>query len=793
MARRLKPRADNARVLLIDDDREYAEVTKRLLEREGHDVTMVHSGREGLDVLQQRAVDLVLLDYVMPGMTGDLVVKQLREFNDYVQVVLQTGYATEHPPRTLLKQLDVQGYHDKSEGPEKLLMWVDVGVRAARAAGAVRSSREGLRHVLSVTPGLHRLQPLLELLQGTLLQLSALLGNAHSFLALCRSTAEQDPAHFVVRASTGRFENLKAVADSLPEATFQAVVAAMRQSELQVLEGNTVVPLRAGSDLVGALFIDNTVEDIDLVRIFSHRAAAAIHSSQLLEAEREQAEIALRISEDRHRVLFDASPVPIWVFDPTTLQILAVNDALVQVLGYSRAELLSMRVPQLNSFESDSRLLDSIGTRSGDKPRHVGILRYRCKGGRHVDLDVTSHVTILEGTPVILALGIDVTHSRKIEDQLRQSQKMDAIGQLAGGVAHDFNNIIAVILGSTDFLVDELGEHHPLTPEVREIDAAAQRAAALTRQLLTFSRQQRRKTTTVELNSVVSEVSKMLARVVGEDIEMVTTLAPELWKINADSGQLEQVLMNLAVNARDAMPNGGRLSVETSNVELDQTTASQLGIKPGPFVMLAVGDSGVGMDAETQARAFEPFFTTKEVGKGTGLGLSTVFGIINQSAGAISITSDPGVGTTFRVYLPRHEGRGAAPSPVASVPKAVAGNQRVLLVEDDDRLRAVIGRQLTSWGYRLFEARNAASALDLVQTTTESIDLLLTDLVMPGMDGRALAHLVLTTSPTTKVLFMSGHTHHPSVKTPLSAHEQFIEKPFTSSSLSTAIRRALET
>lgn len=792
MARRPKQHAHQARILLVEDDPEYAEATRLLLEREGHDVTTVHSGPDALNVLRQRDVDLVLLDYVMAGMTGDVFVKQLRTFNDHVQVILQTGYATEHPPRAMLKRLDIQGYHDKSEGPEKLLMWVDVGIKAAVSTAMLRNSREGLRHILNVTPGLHALQPLIELLQGTLLQISALVGSSNSFLAVYQISRTSNSGQLTIRASTGRFEGKTSVAECLGEAAAGAVVAALQRGDLQVVDGSTIMPLRVAASPVGVVYLEQPIEDVELLKSFSQHAAAAIHSSQLLETEREQAETALRISEDRHRILFDASPLPIWVFDPTTLRILAVNDALIRVTGYSRAELLAMRVPDLNPKDAMAWLIEPLAGDSDGKPKHVGTMSYVCKNRSLIELDVSTHVTMLDGSPVALALGVDVTHSRKIEEQLRQSQKMDAIGQLAGGVAHDFNNIIAVILGSADFLLDELGKNHPLAQEVREVDAAAQRAAALTRQLLAFSRQQRRKVTAVRLNSVVAEVEKMLTRVVGEDIEMSTVLAPDLWTLEADAGQLEQVLMNLAVNARDAMPAGGRLSIETSNVELTEADALPLGLTPGPFVVLAVSDTGIGMDAATKARAFEPFFTTKEVGRGTGLGLSTVFGIVNQSGGAVAVASAPGQGAIFRVYLPKHD-RNDTTTEVKTAPAAiVGGTQRVLLVEDDDSLRAVIGRQLRSWGYQLFEAPNGAAALDIVRNTNESIDLLLTDLVMPGIDGRALAHQVSAIRPRTKVLFMSGHTHHPSVKTPLGAHEQFIEKPFTSSHLSTAVRRALD-
>jgi nitrogen-specific signal transduction histidine kinase/CheY-like chemotaxis protein len=382
--------------------------------------------------------------------------------------------------------------------------------------------------------------------------------------------------------------------------------------------------------------------------------------------------------------------------------------------------------------------------------------------------------------------------SRRMEEQLRQAQKMDAIGQLAGGVAHDFNNILGAILGCAELALLDLGDHIA-SHDVREIEAAARRAAGLTRQLLAFSRQQPREISVVSLNDVVTNVETMLSRILGEDIHMSILLAPQLGSIHADSGQIEQVIMNLVVNARDAMPRGGELKVETSNAVLDPPQAARLGIAAGEYVALAVSDSGIGMSPEVQARVFEPFFTTKPVGKGTGLGLSMVFGIIKQNRGAISITSEVSKGSTFRVYLPRlpHETRGANHAKGKIVP---AWRPRcILLVEDDDRLRSVISRQLTSWGYTLLEARNGEAALELLQQRREPIELLLTDLVMPGIDGRSLAGKILAERPATKVLFMSGHTEHAALKPgTIGPKDQFISKPFTSDSLSATIRRVLD-
>ena len=516
----------------------------------------------------------------------------------------------------------------------------------------------------------------------------------------------------------------------------------------------------------------------------------AIEREKLIE--RQEVEATLRASDERHRILFDASPLPIWVFDPNTLQILAVNDALVRVLGYSRDELLARRVPQLKPPEDVPRMISGTIRAKPGETDHVGVLRYLTKDHRVVEFDVTAHGTMLDGALVKLAIGVDVTQSRRIETQLRQSQKMEAIGQLAGGVAHDFNNILAAILCGADLVLEALGDDHPAAVELKEIDAAAQRAAGLTRQLLTFSRQQPREVAVLALNAVVINVEKMLARIVGEDVEMLAALAPQLGSIEADAGQIEQVLMNLVVNARDAMPGGGKLTIETSNAELDDLNAAALGVDPGRYIVLAVSDTGCGMDAATRQRVFEPFFTTKEVGKGTGLGLSTVFGIVKQSNGAIAVYSEVGKGSTFRVYLPRHERVADVTQSISRKPTLATDLKRILLVEDDDGLRAVISRQLAGWGYSFVEACNAAVALERVHTMTEPVDLLLTDLVMPGIDGRALATKVLHQWPNTKVLFMSGYTEHAAVKTAkLGPSDQFIEKPFSAVGLSSAIRRAL--
>ena len=382
-----------------------------------------------------------------------------------------------------------------------------------------------------------------------------------------------------------------------------------------------------------------------------------------------------------------------------------------------------------------------------------------------------------------------------LEEQLRATQKMEAIGSLAGGVAHDFNNLLSVILNYTMFAMESVRQGDPLLDDLLEVKNAAERAATLTRQLLAFSRKQVLQPVLLNLNQIAAGVEKMLQRILGEDIDLVLVLAPDLGLIMADPGQLEQVLMNLVVNARDAMPRGGKLTIETSNVEIDaQHAARRLGVKPGRSVQLVVTDTGCGMDQKIKARLFEPFFTTKEQGKGTGLGLSTVYGIVKQSEGSIAVTSEPGLGTTFRIYLPRDA---AARMPSVSITRPpfatrTIGSETVLVVEDEAALLKVARRTLEAAGYTVLSAANGSEALQAFGQHVGEIHLLLTDVVMPRMGGRDLAEQLVKTQPVLKVLYMSGYTddaivHHGV----LDAGTAFIGKPFTAVQLTRKVREVL--
>jgi signal transduction histidine kinase/response regulator RpfG family c-di-GMP phosphodiesterase len=430
-------------------------------------------------------------------------------------------------------------------------------------------------------------------------------------------------------------------------------------------------------------------------------------------------------------------------------------------------------------------------------------------GERFVELDMFVQNPAVAGTAVAVTAtpltnqtggavgGIcvlrDVTQQRQLEAQLMQSQKMEAIGQLAGGVAHDFNNLLAVIMGYGELLLGDFEADDSKSNDVTEMLSAARRGVALTRQLLAFSRQQVVQPTVLDLNEIVGGIEKMLRRLIGEHIRLSTKLAPELGRFKADASQVEQILLNLTVNARDAMPEGGRLSIDTSHVLLDElAVVGRAGLAPGAYVVLTVTDTGTGMDAATQKRIFEPFFTTKEVGKGTGLGLSTVYGIVQQSGGHIQLTSELGSGSCFEVYFPRTESSSTARK--SAHPSAATGtaSETILLVEDDEGVRVVASRILREQGYTVLEARRASEARRIWEKHKMQVDLLLTDVVMPDMNGPTLARELVMDHPTLRVLYMSGYPGAGGLGAPGGGTLPCIEKPFTPASLATRVREIFD-
>jgi len=473
-----------------------------------------------------------------------------------------------------------------------------------------------------------------------------------------------------------------------------------------------------------------------------------------------------------------------------------VNPAFERITGFSKKEAVGQNPRVIKSGKNDPAIYRDLWDTITRGDVWVGQLINRKKDGTEFTERVTiSGVRDKSGTIVnYIAVKQDISDVRQLEEQLRQSQKLEAIGILAGGIAHDFNNLLTVILGYGDLTLKRLNEEDPLHRNISEANKAAARAAGLTRQLLAFSRKQVLQPRILTLNAVVSELEKMLRRLIGEDIGFRTVLDPELGSVRADPGQIEQIIMNLAVNARDAMPKGGKLTIETKNVYLDEDYAKKhIAVVPGSYVMLAVSDTGMGMDEPTQARIFEPFFTTKESGKGTGLGLSTVYGIVKQSGGNIWVYSEVGRGTTFKIYLPRVDEGAQEVERSAETDGAMQGSETVLVAEDEEAVRALARQVLEIYGYHVLEAANGGAALLICERHKEPIDLLITDVVMPEMSGRELADRLAQLRPDMKVLFMSGYTDNAIVhQGVLDEGANFIQKPFPTEALARKVRNVLD-
>jgi two-component system, cell cycle sensor histidine kinase and response regulator CckA len=521
--------------------------------------------------------------------------------------------------------------------------------------------------------------------------------------------------------------------------------------------------------------------------------AAALGSQMGQFIERRRAEEALARSEMTYRSLVEDSPFGIFQSAPDG-RLLAVNPALVSILGYdSAAELLAQNMARDVYVDPDDRAgLIEEGPRRGSLSAESV---WRRKDGKTITVRQTGRAVRdahgrVESFNVILE---DITERQLLEAQFRQAQKMEAVGQLAGGVAHDFNNLLTAILGCADLLLETLGPAAPEREDVEEIRKAARRAADLTRQLLAFSRQQVLAPQVLGLNVLVANLEKLLRRLIGEDIELRTALGAGLGAVKADPGQLEQVIVNLAVNARDAMPDGGRLTIETGNAELDETySAEHFPTQPGSYVLLAVTDTGTGMDAETKSHIFEPFFTTKGLGKGTGLGLATVYGIVKQSGGYVWVYSEPGQGTSFKIYLPRVVDAPVPAPPAQDAPVSLRGSETILLVEDDEMVRTLTRRLLEANGHTVLLASRGDAALELARSYEARIDLLITDVVMPGMSGRDLADQVQTLLPGIKVLYLSGYTDDAIVRHGvLEPGVAFLQKPFTADTLARKVREVL--
>jgi two-component system cell cycle sensor histidine kinase/response regulator CckA len=544
----------------------------------------------------------------------------------------------------------------------------------------------------------------------------------------------------------------------------------------------------AGQKCVLAIFKDITEQ-----KILEKQRAMAEAALDLRATELSQSNTALRQSEASFRSLVFNSPYAIFR-SSLDGRFLDANPALLDMLGYgSDSDLTADASPADACGEPRQRLLEHL--KSQTRFRDIEV-EWKRKDGKSIAVSLTGRPVRNEQGQLthFEVIGEEITTRKALEAQLRQAQKMESIGRLTGGIAHDFNNLLGVIIGYSVVLEEREDCDAELRKGIQEIKKAGQRAAALTRQLLAFSRQQVLEPRVMNLNTVVAEMGKMLPRLIGEDIELSIVLQPELGKVKADQGQIGQVLMNLAVNARDAMPRGGKLVIETANVDLDGYYSQQHpGAIAGPYIVLTVTDTGVGMDKETQSRIFEPFFTTKEKDKGTGLGLSVVYGVVKQSGGYIWVSSEPGIGTTFKIYLPWVKLAIEKDDPNVGPTRSLSGSETILLVEDEQSLRDLTRGLLVQSGYTVLETSNGSEALKIAHEHPGNIHLLLTDVVLPGISGSELAEKIVRRDSGAKVLFMSGYTAYAvAAQGILETGTFLLQKPFDPAALRNKVREVLD-
>lgn len=798
---------DITKLLIVDDEAAQMKALCQTLECEGYSVTGFTSATKAVATLREQAFDLVLSDLMMPEMDGITMLETAFEIDPSLVGIVMTGHGTIDTAVRAMKH----GAHDYILKPFKLSAILPVlaralAVRRLRLENVQLYQAVGLYELsmsIALAPDSHTvLQKITDaaLRQSGARHVSVLLPTRNGQdLTVAVSRGDNPGLAHDQRVRFGKelsrwveqSRELLSRQGELPE--FQALYT----TSLPGLPRGMSVPMLVCGRLVGILHFCSAQEGVPIspgpikaLNVVATTAASALERILLIEE--------LSEAEQRYRRLSENAPDVVSRYELHPRRRFAYISPVVETIsGYSSEEHYANPDLSLKMIHPDDHLLFESVLR-GDHPSGSTVtLRWIHKNGTVVWIeqknvlvqDAEGHLVAIEG------IARDISDRMKLEEQFRQAQRLEGVGRLAGGVAHDFNNLLTVINGYTEMVLDEMPSNDPFREALTGVRSAGERAAGLTQQLLAFSRKQLVNPTVLNLNATVLDIEKMLRRLIGEDIDLCTNLSPDLCNVLADAGQLHQVIMNLAVNSRDAMPDGGALIIETSNVSVDETyiTMERPDAREGPHVMLAVSDSGMGMTQEVQARIFEPFFTTKPQGIGTGLGLATVFGIVKQAGGWIGLYSELGHGTTFKIYFPRIDQSVVPEKTVTATDmRGMRGTETILVVEDQtDVLRLTVGA-LKKLGYNVFSAARPEEALVWARSFTEPIQLLVTDVVMPGMTGRQLATEMVNLLPTLHVLFMSGYTDdaigHQGVLDPGVA---YLAKPFTANSLGRKVRETL--
>ncbi len=758
------------RVLIVDDHTANAELVLDALRQGGFDPQWhrVETAEEYTAALRPD-LDVILVDDALPDFDAPRALRLLRELGLEVPLIVLTGVVDEEPAMDCLKQGAADYLLKDRLGrlPQAVVRALEgkrLREEARRAEMARRESEERFHRLTENAQDIiyrYRLSPIrgLEYISPAVTRITGYTPEqcyAHPDLGVRMVR----PNHWAVGTSV---ENAPA---PIKPVTFRFV---RKDGTAVWLEQNAVMVFGGAGEPVAT---EGLIRDV---------------------TEHRRTEDALRDSQQRLSVIVEASRDGIVVADDAI--IVFANTALVQLYGYqSPADLVNQHVSILRVPEDKRRVLELAWGVPGDTTDPFYEFKGKRKDGTALDLEASVSVAAIAGKPHAIAVIRDITHRKHLEAQFHQAQRMEAVGQLAGGIAHDFNNILTAILGYTELLLDRCGADDPSRADLEEIRKAGETAASLTQQLLALGRRQVMQPAALDLNGVVASMEQMLRRLISEDIEVCLRLEAGLGRVKADPVQIEQVIMNLALNARDAMPGGGELTIETANVDLDEAYAqTHASVVPGPYVMLAVGDTGCGMTPDVQTRLFEPFFTTKEAGKGTGLGLSTVYGIVKQSGGSIWIYSELGQGATFKIYLPRVD---ELPAPIVlgtRVQDLAKGTETILLVEDNDALRTLACKMLQRYGYHVLQARDPNDASRIVKEHEGQIHLLFTDMVMPQASGRELGERLALSHPGMKVLYTSGYVNNASTcDWILKTGVAFLPKPFTGASVARKIRDVLD-